>query len=198
MPAIQHQDVVEPLTPQRSDKALADGVHFRRTDGRADQPDAAMASTRASSASRSIMWIASGRRGRERNPSSAFPPSRSSAARFRTLLVVHRRGDSGSPRVTGSISDSKSRNNVGSVSVTCLRPAPGRRIRCACAGCAGGFRRTEASLKPWIRFAEVVRRSGYAERGDQGFCEADPTGERFGECAHRAQVLVEGNRDGSL
>jgi hypothetical protein len=60
------------------------------------------------------------------------------------------------------------------------------------------FRRSEASLKPWIRFAEVVCRSGHAERVDQGFCEADPTGERFGECTDGAQVLVEGNRDGSL
>ena len=30
MPAVQHQDVVETLAPQRSEKALADGVHVRR------------------------------------------------------------------------------------------------------------------------------------------------------------------------
>ena len=60
------------------------------------------------------------------------------------------------------------------------------------------FRSSEASLKPWVRFAQVVRRSGKAERGDQGFSETDPTGERLGEFAYGTQVLDEGNGNGSL
>src|SRR5262249_45950475 len=42
----------------------------------------------------------------------------------RTLLQVHRNGDSGSPRVVGSTSASRSATNVRSLTIASLRPAP--------------------------------------------------------------------------
>src|SRR5687767_9395857 len=63
-----------------------------------------------------------------------WPIPRSSSASFRTLLHVHRRGDSGPPRVTGSTRRSRSSRSVGSVSVVRFRPPPGRRIRTVPAG----------------------------------------------------------------
>jgi hypothetical protein len=52
----------------------------------------------------------------------------SSAASLRTLLQVHRRGDSGSPRLTGSTSCSRSRTRVASLATVRLRPPPALRI----------------------------------------------------------------------
>src|SRR2546430_5943660 len=52
-----------------------------------------------------------------------------SLANLGVLLQVHRNGDIGSPRVTGSNSRSKSCSSVSSRSVLVLRPPPGRRIR---------------------------------------------------------------------
>ena len=61
----------------------------------------------------------------------ACPIRRSSSASLRMLLHVHLKGDSGSPRVTGSINRSRSARSVASVSTVLLRPPPGRRMRLA-------------------------------------------------------------------
>src|SRR6266705_3181584 len=53
----------------------------------------------------------------------------SSSASFRTLLLVQRQDDSGSPRVAGSTSFSRSGTKVGSFCRALLRPPPGRRMR---------------------------------------------------------------------
>src|SRR5260370_7905084 len=53
----------------------------------------------------------------------------SSLANLRTLLLVHRRGDSGSPLVTGSTNRSKSSLSLGSLLTLLLRPPPLRRTR---------------------------------------------------------------------
>ena len=47
----------------------------------------------------------------------------------RVLLQVHRKGDWGSPRVTGSTRDSRSRKSEASCCVTGFRPPPTRRTR---------------------------------------------------------------------
>lgn len=59
------------------------------------------------------------------------------------LLQVHRSGDSGSPRVTGSTNFSKSLSNVGSRAANVLRPPPGWRIRLREEGLTG------TSGEPW-------------------------------------------------
>ena len=53
----------------------------------------------------------------------------SPAARFRSDRVVHRNGDSGSPREPGSTSASSAGRSPGSALASCLRPPPGRRAR---------------------------------------------------------------------
>src|SRR5260370_26437086 len=53
----------------------------------------------------------------------------SSLASLRTLLLVHLRGDSGSPRVTGSTSRSRSSLKRGSLLTLLLRPPPFLRTR---------------------------------------------------------------------
>src|SRR5437773_4860735 len=53
---------------------------------------------------------------------------------------VHRNGDSGSPRVVGSTSASRSASRLGSLQIAGLRPAPGRRIRSDGSSCANSFR----------------------------------------------------------
>ena len=53
----------------------------------------------------------------------------SSAASFAVDLVVHRNGDSGSPRETGSTNASSAATRSGSVTAIAGRPAPGRRTR---------------------------------------------------------------------
>ena len=58
-----------------------------------------------------------------------WPCRVSSAARFRVDSVVHRSGDSGSPREAGSTSASSAGRSPGSVSASFLRPPPGRRAR---------------------------------------------------------------------
>ena len=57
------------------------------------------------------------------------PAADIASANRRTDFVVHRSGDSGSPREPGSTSDSSVAITPGSVSVTDLRPPPGRRVR---------------------------------------------------------------------
>jgi hypothetical protein len=52
-------------------------------------------------------------------------------ASFAALLHVHRKGDIGSPRVSGSTSRSKASVTPGCVCSMPGRPAPGRRIRLA-------------------------------------------------------------------
>src|SRR5665647_2362252 len=52
----------------------------------------------------------------------------SSLAKFRRLLQVQSKGDSGSPRLVGSTSVSRSDKSVGSLSTLFLRPPPGTRI----------------------------------------------------------------------
>ncbi len=59
----------------------------------------------------------------------SWPWARNSAARLRRLFAVQRNGCSGSPRDSPSSSRSRSASSVGSVSVSGLRPAPGRRTR---------------------------------------------------------------------
>jgi hypothetical protein len=56
--------------------------------------------------------------------SSRIPP-----IGFRVLLQIHRNGDSGSPRVSGSIRRSNETSSLGSCSTMFFRPAPARRIR---------------------------------------------------------------------
>src|SRR5438067_2289913 len=57
------------------------------------------------------------------------PRAHNSAASLRTLLQVQRKGDCGSPRVTGSTRCSRSARTLGSRSTVFLRPPPGRRMR---------------------------------------------------------------------
>ena len=73
-------------------------------------------------------------------------PCRSSRANWRTLLQVHRRGDSGSPRVVGSTNRSRSARKAGSLSVVFFRPPPGRRIRSLPSWASGVCR---SSSSPW-------------------------------------------------
>ena len=62
---------------------------------------------------------------------------------------VHRRGDSGSPRVTGSTKAVNAGSTPGSVTVTARRPPPGRRIRSAAA--ARAFAGSRNSRRPaWM------------------------------------------------
>jgi hypothetical protein len=63
-------------------------------------------------------------------PTGWFSRVNSSANR-RMLLHVQRNGDSGSPRVVGSIKVSRAANKSGSVSARGRRPPPGRRTRIA-------------------------------------------------------------------
>lgn len=72
-----------------------------------------------------------------------WPWSFNASAKFRVLLQVHRSGDSGSPRVTGSTNFSKSLSNVGSRAANVLRPPPGWRIRLREEGLTG------TSGEPW-------------------------------------------------
>ena len=63
-------------------------------------------------------------------PAEASCPWRaSSAARARVDLTVHRSGDTGSPRSSGSTSASSAGTSPGSRSADRLRPPPGRRAR---------------------------------------------------------------------
>src|SRR5271154_3542177 len=73
-----------------------------------------------------------------------WPRAINSSASFALLLVVHRSGDSGSPRVTGSTSASRSWLSVGSFSVRGLRPPPGRRILWCCGFSVGGHALTSS------------------------------------------------------
>src|SRR5260221_14521921 len=57
------------------------------------------------------------------------PRRLSSVASLRTLLHVQRRGDSGSPRVSGSTNRSRSSRRLASLLTVVLRPPPIRRIR---------------------------------------------------------------------
>ncbi len=57
------------------------------------------------------------------------PELANSTARTRKLLQVQRKGDIGSPRLSGSTSASRSLISVGSASVRGLRPPPSRRTR---------------------------------------------------------------------
>ena len=77
-----------------------------------------------------------------------WPCRVSSAARLRVDLVVHRSGDIGSPRSSGSTRASSARRSPGSRSAACLRPPPGRRAR------PSGSRRNPAHrlpARPWPR-----------------------------------------------
>ena len=58
------------------------------------------------------------------DPAQSGPP-----ARWRRLLVVHRSGDSGSPRVESATSPSSAGSSPGSVTASFFRPPPGRRTR---------------------------------------------------------------------
>src|SRR5664279_5160015 len=60
---------------------------------------------------------------------TVWPCPESSSASRRRLLVVHRSGDSGSPRDSGSTRASSATLTPGSVLVTLLRPPPVRRVR---------------------------------------------------------------------
>ena len=70
---------------------------------------------------------------RSRSPTVSAPtrwPWRvSSAARLRVDFVVHRSGDIGSPRSSGSTRASSAGPSPGSISAARLRPPPGRRTR---------------------------------------------------------------------
>ena len=56
-----------------------------------------------------------------------------SSANVRVLLIVHRSGDSGSPREVGSTKPSSAGSNCGSFRIARRRPPPGRRMRSAAA-----------------------------------------------------------------
>jgi hypothetical protein len=60
---------------------------------------------------------------------TGWPCAVSSAASVRVDLTVHRKGDSGSPRSSGSTSASSAGTSPGSVSAAGLRPPPGCRTR---------------------------------------------------------------------
>src|SRR5260370_27197873 len=58
-----------------------------------------------------------------------WPCACSACASRRTLLQVHRNGDSGSPRVVGSTNASRSGSSVGSLQIAGFPPAPAPPIR---------------------------------------------------------------------
>ena len=90
------------------------------------------------------------------------------------LLHVQRNGDSGSPRVTGSINRSRSRRR-GAVGLpgSCLRPPPGRRIRPAAEGVPGSLIRPAPRDRP-PRDARGGSDRGYPTPADGGrFCCGD-------------------------
>src|SRR6186713_741121 len=60
------------------------------------------------------------------------PIAVSSRARLRVDFVVHRNGDSGSPRVPGSMRESSRSSSSGSATSAFLRPPPGARTRSTC------------------------------------------------------------------
>ncbi len=64
----------------------------------------------------------------------------SASASRRTLLQVQRNGDSGSPRVVGSTSASRSAQQRRVLRTAGLRPAPGRRTRPDGSSCANSLR----------------------------------------------------------
>src|ERR671914_751915 len=66
------------------------------------------------------------------------------------LLEVQRNGDSGSPRVTGSMRLSRSVQRVLSVSVVRLRPPPGLRMRPETSSGSGFFPASRSSLQPAV------------------------------------------------
>src|SRR5208283_599335 len=82
------------------------------------------------------------------------PSLSSSAASRRRLLHVQRRGDIGSPRVSGSTSAFRSSSKPGSVSVNDLRPPPGRRTRLG----AGGGASSSFRPRPIVLAAMRVTR----------------------------------------
>jgi hypothetical protein len=70
----------------------------------------------------------------------------SASANCAVLLQVQRNGDSGSPRVVGSISASNAVSKAGSLAVNGRRPPPARRTRAATFTRCGGASRK--SRKP--------------------------------------------------
>ncbi len=86
------------------------------------------------------------------------PWARNSSARFRTLLHVHRSGDCGSPRVTGSSSFSRSSSRSGSLNDAFFRPPPfcriGRCFRCE----RSGFFRNSANPTAMARLETPLAR----------------------------------------
>ena len=70
-----------------------------------------------------------------------WPPPRRAVAKARTLRLVQRNGESGSPGAVGSTSASRSARKGGSCVVARFRPPPGRRIRSG-AGAAPSSSRT--------------------------------------------------------
>src|SRR2546423_4441362 len=65
-----------------------------------------------------------------------WPASVNGSASLRVDFVVHRSGDSGSPRVSGSVRFSSSLNSSGLVTSAFFRPPPGARTRSD--GCSAG------------------------------------------------------------
>ena len=99
-------------------------------------------------------------RDRERERAAAvetgWPCRVSSSARCRSDLVVHRNGDSGSPRSSGSTSVNNAGTSCGFSASAPLRPPPGRRTRPVGAGCSPASNsntplRTVVSLTPTAR-----------------------------------------------
>src|SRR6516164_8174637 len=74
---------------------------------------------------------------------------------LRTLLHVHCSGDCGSPRLSGSTSARKSSSRLVSVTLSGLRPPPGRRTQPA-SGVSS--RRSSASPRPIVLRARPVAR----------------------------------------
>ena len=66
---------------------------------------------------------------RHRGVAEGGPIAVSSRASVRVDFVVHRSGDSGSPRVSGSMSESKFSSSSGSATSAFFRPPPGLRTR---------------------------------------------------------------------
>jgi hypothetical protein len=105
----------------------------------------------------------------------------SSSASLRTLLLVHRKGDSGSPRLTGSTHRSRSASKVGSLTTARLRPPPDRRMRWPQAG----IRRRQLLQAPRNGLARNA--SGADDRRDA----TAPQALRFSRCRQPPLTFVQ-------
>src|SRR5206468_3198954 len=108
------------------------------------------------------------------------PRAVSSAASVRTDLTVHRSGDSGSPRSSGSTSASSAGTSPGSVTAARLRPPPSRRAR------PSGSSPPSSSATP----SDTVASRTPARYQQSRQCDTDPAASRTPQSTEQAPLTV--------